>query len=332
MANKNGYRVLIVGCGQLGSRHLQAVAAIPGVREIEVVDPFPESLALGRRRLEEVADLQPDTAYRWLSSLEQASKSGDFCIVATQADVRCDVVREVANNLEYPNFLLEKIVAESVSDYKCLMGFSKDIGLGVWVNCQSRAHPAHIRVKAHLNPGEPIIYNVMGGNHGLATNGIHAADLFAFHDDADVIHSAGSQIDPTLHASKRGQGMYDLSGTLQGSTESGSRFNITYAADHTGPQHFAISSSSYRSIIDETQEWFFESTQESGWSWRQVPFQGDTMVSRMTKKLASDIMESGRCDLPTLDQCFAAHSFILSELLPVFKKLTKVKDDRCPVT
>ena len=42
-----GHRILIVGCGELGTRHLQAVASLNEVVEIEVVDPRPEGLELG---------------------------------------------------------------------------------------------------------------------------------------------------------------------------------------------------------------------------------------------------------------------------------------------
>ena len=46
MAELFNKRILIVGCGQLGGRHLQAVASLPSVREIDVVDPRPEGLEM----------------------------------------------------------------------------------------------------------------------------------------------------------------------------------------------------------------------------------------------------------------------------------------------
>ncbi|MBI3021798.1 MAG: hypothetical protein HYY59_07365 [Candidatus Omnitrophica bacterium] len=39
MAERDQTRVLIVGCRQVGSRHLQAVATLPHVAEIDVIDP-----------------------------------------------------------------------------------------------------------------------------------------------------------------------------------------------------------------------------------------------------------------------------------------------------
>ena len=332
MAMRNHYRVLIVGCGQLGSRHLQAIATLPQVHEVEVVDPLPAALELGRSRLAEVATRNPSTVYRWLSSLEDASHDGDLCIVATQADVRCQLVKQVADSLGYSRFLLEKLVAQSVRDYEDLMRFAVERTLSVWVNCKTRLHPSHKRVKAHLDPAEPITFSVIGGNHGLINNGIHVADLFAFYDGARHIDSAGSRIDPLLHPSKRGNGMFDLSGSLHGYSEKGSRFMLSFAASHDGPMHYTILSPRYRAIVDDRMKWIHESSADSGWSWQAVPFEANLMVSQMTKTFAVDILSSGQCGLPSLEECYPAHRFMLGELLSHFNRLLGRESDRCPAT
>ena len=321
-----------MGCGQLGSRHLQAVASLPSVREIEVVDPRPEALALGRERLMEISDRQPSIGFRWLSSLDESSKGGDLCIIATLADVRCELVRQVARGLGYSNFLVEKVVAQSIPEYMGLMEFEKENGLSVWVNCKSRAYDFHKRLKELLDPAEPVVYSVVGGNHGLANNGIHHADLFAFFDESGCIKSAGSRIDPVPHPSKRGESMRDLSGTLHGYTEKGSQFTVSYARDHDHWEHISIATRRYRCVVDHLQRCAFESDADSGWSWRQAPFDGNPWVSNMTKAFATEILTSRRCELPTLEECFVAHQFILSELLPHFNNLLGVEEDRCPVT
>lgn len=326
------YRVLIVGCGRLGSRHLQAVASLPQVRQIEVVDPRPESLALGQERLEEITDRNPSISIRWLSSLEEATKGGDLCVVATQADVRCQLVHRLATDFGHSSFLLEKVVSESIRDYENLVDFSQSKGLSMWVNCKARAHPSHKRVKARLDSNEPVILNVVGGNHGLATNGVHAAALFSFYDGGDRIESAGSRVDQILHPSKRGNGRFDLSGTLHGYTPKGSEFTLSYASNHTGPAHYTVIAPRYRAVIDDMTKWFCESTCEDGWTWRQVPFEANLLVSNMTRIFAADILGSGRCELPTLEECYPAHRFVLSELLPHFNKLSGTRGDRCPVT
>lgn len=332
MVKTSGHRILIVGCGLLGSRHLQAVASLPEIQEVEVVDPQPGALELGRQRLSEIGNRQASTRFRWFSRIEQATRGGDLCIVATQAQGRCQRVKEAVDALGYRAFLLEKLVGQSVQEVEDLSGFLKQGGVSAWVNLKTRAYPFHQRVKKLLVSSDPILVTVTGGNHGLANNGIHAADLFVFYDEAGRVENAGSWIDPILHPSKRGNGIFDLSGTLLGATDKGSRFTLTYAADHTLSEQITITTKGYRCIVDHLQRWAVESDERSGWAWRPVPFEGNLTVSQMSKEFASMILQTGHCDLPTLEQSLVAHRFILGVLQPHFSRLLEREVELCPVT
>ncbi len=67
MTKDRGHLVLIVGCGELGSRHLQAIASSRLVQEIEVIDPRPEALELGKRRLQQILEPQPGTPIYYIT-------------------------------------------------------------------------------------------------------------------------------------------------------------------------------------------------------------------------------------------------------------------------
>lgn len=332
MAGQDGYRVLIVGCGQLGSRHLQAVASMPEIGMIEVVDSRPDALDLGRERLSELPEVFLTDKVRWLSSMDEATKQGDLCIVATQAVGRCELVKQAAQFCDYSSFLVEKIVSQSVTEIESLIEFAEDQNLGIWVNCQSRAYPIHQKAKKLLGSDEPVMFSVMGGNHGLANNGIHHADLFAFYDETNEITGAGSDIHPVLHDSKRGDGLFDLSGSLHGRTEKGSSFAVSYAAGHQAWEHLSIGNSHHRFFVDHLSETIMESDSESGWQWRQTQFKGSTRVSETTKDIAKSIIVKGESALPTLKESLVAHRYILDELLPHFSRLIGKDLDRCPVT
>ena len=329
--NRSGARALLVGCGDLGSRHLQALASGPWFREIEVVDPRPEAWSRAQARLAETPGGQVPEI-RWLRSLDEASKGGDLCILATQADIRDSLFYDIATSKDYLSFLLEKMVTTSIREYEKMMSVTQDLGLSVWVNCKSRAHYSHKHVKKFLDSTGPICLQVFGGNQGLATNGVHVADLFCFYDETDQIHLDESRVDPVLHPSKRGEGLYDLSGSLCGSSDKGSRLAMTMAAHHAGPMLFIVKSKEYRAAIDDETKCIYESTAAGGWEWKRVPYDHNIFVSHLSGQFASDILSTGRCELPTLESCYPAHKFILGELLHHFNQLLGVESDRCPVT
>lgn len=333
MAEASGTRILLVGCGEIGSRHLQAVVRLPQVTRVEIVDPRPEAWALGRARVADVPDRCPATELRWLSALEEASPGGALCIVATQAEGRSRLVREVAEQLGYRAFLLEKIVTQSVREIEELVAYVRQRELSVWVNFMTRAYPVFQRVKQRLDPEEPIFFSSVGGNRGLATNGMHDADLFACLDGASRIEPAGcALVDPILHPSKRGRTVFDLSGTLHGCTQKGSQMVLSYMPGHAGWPYITIATPRYRWIIDHVQHTMAESDAASGWAWRVVPCECNILVSQMTTVFAAEILAAGRCDLPTLAESLVAHRFILGELQPHFNRLLEQATDLCPVT
>lgn len=333
MAETPSTRILLVGCGEIGSRHLQAVVRLPRVTRIEIVDPRPEACALGRARVAEVPDRCPSTELRWFSSLEQASRGGALCIVATQANGRSALVRDVAEKLGYRTFLLEKIVTQSVRELEELVAYARQRELSVWVNFMTRAYPVFKRVKQLIDPAEPIVFSSIGGNRGLATNGMHDADLFAYFDGSSRIEPAGcALVDPILHPSKRGRAVFDMSGTLHGCTEKGSQMTLSYMQGHQGWPYIMIATPRYRWVVDHVQHTAAESDAASGWAWRVVPCECNIFVSQMTTIFASGILVSGRCDLPTLEESLVAHRFILGELQPHFNRLMEREMDLCPVT
>ena len=334
LTDNQDYRILIIGCGDLGSRHLQAVARLPGVTEIEVVDPRPEALDLGRKRLTELEDIPRTASIRWFSKLEDATKGGDLCIISTQARGRCQIMRDAAESHGYSLFILEKLVAQSVQEIEDLAGFTETMGLSAWVNCQTRTFPFHQRMKSLLDPQEPMVFSAVGCQQMLATNGIHVADLFAFYDGCRWIEGTqtGNRIDTMLHASKRGDDLFDLTGTLRGYTEKGSTLTISYMPGHSRWEHISVATARHRWIVDHTERWSCESSAESAWAWRMAPFDGNLLVSHTTTGFAADILASRQCGLPSLKESLVAHRFILGQCLPQFCHLLGRQTDVCPVT
>lgn len=326
------YKVLIVGCGELGSRHLQAVASLSDIDEVHIVDLRQEAIELGKSRLAEINDINHDIKFSWFFELNKRSSGGDLCIVATRAKGRCALVKTIFNTLGYKSFLLEKIVAQSVGEYEDLLAFCKENSITAWVNCKSRTYGIHKYIKTKLNSNEPFIFCRIAGNHGLATNGIHAADLFAFYDGTKYIKKIASRIDPITHLSKRGNGIFDLSGTLYGVSEKGSEFILSFAANHNSPDYISIVSPTGRFFVDHFQQFALESYPDLDWKWKEYPFKENWLVSHMTKTFVRDMLTKGKCDLPSLEECFPAHKFILGELLPHFNHLLEKENSFCPVT
>ncbi len=325
-------RIVIVGCGQLGSRHLQAVVRSAGDLEVWACDPRPEALAAARARLEEVPDRNPSVRVLWAGEVGALPEGCGLCIVATRAEGRCALVEDLARGRGYRRFLVEKLVAQEMASYDRLVDYARREGLTIWVNCKARAYGINRLIRERLDPSEPLVMQVAGRGHGLASNGVHAADLFCFFDGGREIRPVGADIDPRPVPSKRGGGLYDLQGMLCGVTEKGSRFVLSYLAGPPGPEHFTILSPTVSFFVDSMRSLAWEASADGDGGWRPIVIDEDRRVSRMTTDFVEGILSGKGCALPTLEEARPAHRFILDSLQPHFRHLLGREEAACPVT
>lgn len=333
MGNK---KILLVGCGEIGSRHLQSVATMREVGLVEVVDGRAEGLEFGRKRLAELgSDQNKKIEYRWMTSLKDATAKPDLVIVATQAKGRGMLTETIATQLQARCFILEKLVEQSNEKLNRLLDFCERSKLNVWVNCKARAYPFHQRFKKKIDNTGPIYFTVQCGNHGLATSGVHIVDLFCFYDDCSSLTTVMDQIDPVAHVFKRGE--YDLSGSVVLKSEKGSMLTLHYAKDHKNFPIYEMTSKNFRFLYDHpypdvSRRWAFESDVTNDWKWEKTALEGHFNISEMTRCFAADIFQKGTCLLPTLKEVAPAHHWVLAELTPHFSRIIGKTLTECPIT
>jgi len=106
-------RVALIGTGQLGSRHLQALSKIDIPFELQVVDPSEDSLRVARERYLEIPENHNIYSIDFLTEIDGLNANLDLCIIATNADVRFKVFQALVSNKKVSYIVFEKIVFQS---------------------------------------------------------------------------------------------------------------------------------------------------------------------------------------------------------------------------
>ena len=307
-------RIKIVGAGQLGSRHLQALQAIKTPLEIHVIDPSPISLQVAQERFEAVAKNTNHVAYFSTDFVDTGP--ADIAIVATNSNVRRLAVEALLRSSDVKYLILEKLLFDKPEDYISASKIISEGELKVWVNCPMRVMPVYENIREKLK-GKRINYSVSGSQFGLVTNAIHYLDHMCHITGANdyLVHTDG--LDKTTIASKR-DGFLELTGTLLAYTDDGSRCEITCHAAGSAPVIVEISSDSDRYIVRESEGKLWHSGQETNWAWTEescsIPFQ-----SQITTGVVQSLLEDGTCGLTSFEASKQMH---LSLLGPLNKLLT----------
>ena len=88
------HTIAIIGAGQIGSRHLQALALSNYNLNIQIVDPYAESLKNAQKRFDQVnQNFTGNIAY--FQQIKEIHKKIDIVIVATTSIDRRKVVEDL---------------------------------------------------------------------------------------------------------------------------------------------------------------------------------------------------------------------------------------------
>src|SRR5262245_42311402 len=214
-------RLAIVGAGNLGSRHLQAIAKLTRPAEVTVIDPDQATLDLAAKRFDEVRSSKVSANYS--RSLDALEHDIDVAIIATNADVRAQIVRELISLKHLGALLLEKVLFTKPGDYRDVAFLVRERSIKAWVNCARRAWPFYRRLHERLASSVVREVNVSGVDWGLGCNAIHMLDLAAWLSRSSSYTVDSVTLDNEIRPAKR-RGFVEFTGALSGSFENGPVF------------------------------------------------------------------------------------------------------------
>jgi predicted dehydrogenase len=320
-------KVLIVGAGQLGSRHLQALRNTQFDLDITVSDPSLESLKVARERYESL----PEVGKHKIQYLENmpANGSWDLAIVASNAGPRKNILQHAVDKLQIKNFVIEKILFTNAADYEWAAKLTSSSLKNAWVNCCMRQMPVYQQIKNQFTD-KKFNFVVSGSNYGLVTNAIHYIDYAAWLAGTTEFTLDTSMLDTTAIPSKR-KGYLELNGHLKAHFKTGTVATISCFADGQLPIVVEAHGPTQRCLVFESERKVVISAAANNWVREEreaiIPYQ-----SQLTTEVVKAFHESKGCVLPTLDESIKIHLNLLKPLKEFLVRTNQIQTEEFPFT
>ncbi|HEY0031080.1 MAG TPA: Gfo/Idh/MocA family oxidoreductase [Bacteroidia bacterium] len=320
--------IALIGAGQLGSRHLQALALLKQQVSIQVIDPSADSLKTAELRFKEVSNnFKGKISFH--TEIAALEKNIEIAVVATNSKVRRIVTEHLVAHSTVKNLILEKFLFTKESDYDAMAELLATKNINAWVNCPRRMMPFYQQLQQELKGA--MHFTAVGNNWGLGCNGIHLLDLFAYLSRPSSIELSNNLINKPSIESKR-EGYVEFTGTITGHAYPHS-LHITSFAGEPSPLQIIINTPTAKYSIQEgptAKVWI--SRLANKWEWEEqlftMPFQ-----SQLTNLVVEQILNSGTCSLTTYEESSRLHVLFLNNLLI---HLRKINNDNsileCPIT
>ncbi len=302
--------IYIVGAGNIGSRHLQALKAVGIPLNIKVIDPNQNSLTIAKKRYYSVVNTKQEHRIAFYESIPQRNEHIDLAIISTNSDVRKLVIESLLKQNDIKNFVIEKILFQKRKDYEIIEDLLKKNKCNAWVNCYTREMPGYCdRIKKMFNQ-KILILNVYGSNWGLISNIIHFIDYLSYLIEINDFYIDTSYLDPTLLKSKR-KGFFELMGILQAHYKDGSHGFFSCFSTGNLPIIIEITSDEAKCIIHQAEEkaWIYTNSKVEVLDIKNIP------LSVIMTKIYEDILIKNKCSLPSFGESKKMHLIILDSVI-----------------
>lgn len=322
--------IAIIGAGQIGSRHLQALSQLNRLTNIQIVDPNYKSLKRARERFLEIQKNENVQKVEYLKNIVDLSNNLELVIIATTSDVRRKVIEKLLLQKKVHYLILEKVLFQRIEDFAIVNNLLEQNNVKAWVNCPFRAIYFYKQLRAKFKNAKRVDYRVSSSNLGIGCNSIHYLDLFTFLTGQTIFTLFSDQLDSKIIMSKR-PGFLEFTGTLYGISSRGSNIAVTSYLKGNAPLIISINSELVNCLIreDEGKAWISEKA--NNWMWEEVSFT-IPYQSQITNLVVQEILDTGKCDLTNYEESWNIHIPFLKSLIFHLQKQKMEDINSCPIT
>jgi len=329
-----GKKIVLIGAGNVGSRHLQALAHLPYNLRIQVVEPDPQAQDRARNILKNESGGKFDVNIEWSTRLDNVYTCPDLTIVATTSKGRVDLIEKLIT-IGHKRLLIEKVVCQSKDEYDHLLSIVSKNDAKAWVDCTYRYYPYFIEIGNLLEGKSAICFSVVGSNNGLGCNAIHFIDIFRMiSGNNQSIELDGYALDKKIMSCPRGEDFVEFTGLITAKTDNGNCATINFHPEI--PRRsllITVLAQGIKIFIEDRGALakIFISREENDWQWEDYDY-GDIVVSKLTTHIAQSILESDECNLPKVEDLYQIHNELFRIFNNHIKAVTKSTVSVCPIT
>lgn len=324
-------RIVIVGCGEIGSRHLQALAQLEESASIFLIDLSPDAVVMAKNRFEDV--LQNNTKGLISVSECQFHEIGpeiDVAIIASGSRPRATLTQELLKYTLPKYIIFEKFLFAVESEYDEISELLASKNIKAWANQWMSSTYAFRRMASWLARESPVSIEISGDEWGLACNAVHFIELFDYLNDRGALTLTSCTLNDGMLPGKRA-GYFEVTGEI--TIRSDNMAILEMVSRH------AESDGLINIILKNGRKSIRATLVRGGVSCYYIDSAGSVhedyivpMQSTVTGKIIQHLMLSGECDLPEFNRSAYQHKLIVGCLDSHFREKCGWADVGCPIT
>ena len=313
-------KILLIGCGNIGFRHLEGLLKSDLTLEITVIEKLNDKIESSKKKINEL-NFNKKKIFFYNNFLFN-KKNFDLLICATTSNKRYELLKFLVKKFIFSRIILEKLAFQNSYDYKKALKLLNKNNISSWVNCPRREQKIYKEIKNDFKKNDKLSIQVFGNRWNLASNSIHFFDLFYFLKNDD--HFFNSNTETLKKIPSKHKNFYELTGLLKIK----SKKDVILLNDQKVSRDIIvkIKTSDKEYIVNETKQFVKIKCDKKNIEKKIKIFQQNELTTILIKKIFSN----QDINLPTLTEAYSPHKLLYFSFKEHF--IIKNKVFNCPIT
>ena len=318
------YKIVIIGTGALGKRHLSSILNSGLPMDVYCYDINPKAMDKF-----EWKDTFHNKTLNIVSSFDAFPEEIDFALFAMTSKGRREMFDQLTDKKQIKNILFEKVLFQKPEDYDHVGSRLKALNIRAWVNCPRRQMESYQKLKKELADAEEMRISVSGGEWGMACNAIHELDIIEYLAGSGNTCVKELKLLPVISESRR-VGFKEVYGEISGCSGRCRQFSLSCMKGTDVPDMMTITSDIGQYIIIEGKQKIICMTAKNGYELEERPFV-IPYQSQMTQFVMEDILLKGTSRLTEFDESARLHLQLINPMIRFFEE-NGMEEGICPIT
>ena len=316
----------IIGCGDIGQRHLESVLNLDYKINIFLIDKSVicldkcKQISLKKKNF---------NSYYFAKSINEIEENFDLVIIATNSEHRFFVLKELYR-FKTPRFIiLEKFLFNKLSYFEEAKKLFQLNNTKVWVNQWMSTEFQDL--SNIFNETDGINIYVKGKNWNFCSNSVHWIEWFHHINNRKKIILFDSSLENLIIENKR-KGYFETFGSLEFHDINKNKLILQCSYEKNSERETLISLTNgliradFQLTSNDLKGFIFRSNQKKNINFK-VKY-----LSERTSVYIKSIWEKYECTLPTYDESMQHHKLIFQTFKNHFDKSNLKNKDTLPVT
>lgn len=296
-------KIIIIGTGNIGKRHIQAIANLEEDYEVLCYDISEESLNSIENFIEENnLSLKSIKKENKLNKTLQEINNKSIVIIASTAKGRKEILSETIKKKPLA-IITEKPVCQNNEDYLSVLELNKKYQVPIYVNFSRHTFPDYQKILNELEGEEISSFTSYFPNVGLGCNGAHILDLAIWLLNAKDYEILSSKVTSTYESKRKT--FSDFSGSLKFKLG-----NTNCLLEMDDPHSISTIEIASKTKVIKIMEGLGKKViiKDNG----EVEVQNFEIVpcSKMTDKIIMDLINNKKPTLPNIEEAYLSHKIL----------------------